>query len=185
MVIVHVKLFRYMVRNNTLRYVDVVQDIVKSYNNTVHRSLGRAPSEVTASNQDEVRLDQYLLNPYKHHNQRFKYKVGDQVRITYIREQFDREYGMRWAPEVHIITQRFKRDGLVVYKIKDWSGEKIEGTFYQPELQKVRVSDDDTFRIEKVIEKRVKDGRPESYVQWLRWPKKYNTWIPDERVVDI
>ena len=39
------KLYRYVVANNTLRYIDVLQDMIKSYNHTIHSSLGRPPPQ--------------------------------------------------------------------------------------------------------------------------------------------
>ena len=41
------KLYRYFTAVNSLRYIDVLQDLVDSYNNTYHRSIGRAPATVS------------------------------------------------------------------------------------------------------------------------------------------
>ena len=43
------------------------------------------------------------------------------------------------------------RQGQPIYKVVAWYDRPIRGTFYQKELQKVEVSDDDIFKIEKVI----------------------------------
>ena len=37
------KLYRYFTAVNSLRYIDVLQDLVDSYSNTYHRSIGRVP----------------------------------------------------------------------------------------------------------------------------------------------
>ena len=37
------RMWRYFTKNQTLRYVDVLQDFVRSYNDTYHRSIGMAP----------------------------------------------------------------------------------------------------------------------------------------------
>ena len=42
------KMFRYFTHVNTRRYLDVLDDLLHSYNNTHHRSIGMAPSEVNA-----------------------------------------------------------------------------------------------------------------------------------------
>jgi len=55
------KIYRYMKKNNTHRYIDVVQDIVDGYNKSNHRSLGATPLSMTKANEDEMRLQQYLL----------------------------------------------------------------------------------------------------------------------------
>ena len=51
------KMFRYFTHANTRRYLDVLDNLLHSYNNTHHRSIGMAPSEVNADNEDVAKLD--------------------------------------------------------------------------------------------------------------------------------
>ena len=177
------KLYRYVVANNTLRYTDVLQDVVKSYNNTVHSSLGRAPSEVYKGNEGEVRFEQYLrrskleLKP-----QRFEFKPGDRVRVVLIKEKFDREYGQKWSGEVFVIVSRRKRDGIPIYVLKDWNGVPVEGTFYQQQLQKVIVDEEGLFKIEKILKRRRRNGVNEVLVRWLRWGPRFDSWIREDSI---
>lgn len=177
------KLYRYMIHNNSLRYIDVLQDIAKSYNNTIHSSLGRPPVEVNKTNEGEVRYKQYLLRRKKTHKQQtFKLNLGDKVRMFLAPEKFDREYGQKWTGEVFLISERRMRRGIPIYKVKDWNGDPIEGTFYQQELQKVNVSDHDLFKIEKVLKRRRRNGANQVFVKFLHWPKKFNAWINEDAV---
>ena len=48
------RIWRYFTKHQTWRYIDVLQDLVQSYNNTPHRSIGMAPSQVIPQNQEEV-----------------------------------------------------------------------------------------------------------------------------------
>ena len=73
----------------------------------------------------------------------FRFKVGNKVRITYIRNIFTREYDEKWNGEIFKVTQRIMRGGLLIYRLEDFRDEEINGTFYQSELQKVDVWDDD------------------------------------------
>ena len=41
------KLYHYFTTVNSLHYINVLQDLVDSYNNTYHRSIGRAPATVS------------------------------------------------------------------------------------------------------------------------------------------
>ena len=55
------KIYAYFMENQTYRYIDDLQDMVKSYNNTPHESLyGATPASVSKSNEDEIRYLQYL-----------------------------------------------------------------------------------------------------------------------------
>ena len=56
---------------------------------------------------------------------------------------FTREYDGKWTGEISKVTQRIMRGGLLIYRLKDFRDEEINGTFYQSELQKVDVWDDD------------------------------------------
>ena len=43
------------------------------------------------------------------------------------------------------------RGGLPIYRLEDFPDEEIKGTFYQSDLQKVDVRDDDIRKIEKIL----------------------------------
>ena len=187
------KIFRYILKKRNQRYVDVLQDLVSSYNDTTHSSLNAAPSSITKDNETESRLQQYLIrtkphkskNKYKSENKtirRFKLRLGQTVRISHVRNIFDREYSQKWTGEIFKITTRFKRDGLPVYKVEDWDGEPIQGTFYQQELQAITVDENTEYHVDKILQKRTKNKQKQVLVRWLHWPKKYDSWIPENDV---
>ena len=130
-----------------------------------------------------MRYDQYLRRRReKVKFQRFKFKPGDFVRISFTRDAFDREYNQRWSGEVHVIESCRRRDGIPIYSLKDWNGEKLEGTFYQQELQKVKVDENGLFKIEKILKRRRRNGRRQVFVKWQRWGKRFNSWIDEDEV---
>lgn len=53
------KMWKYFTYKNTYRYVDILQDLVHSYNNTFHRSIGMKPSQVSLENENVVRKRLY------------------------------------------------------------------------------------------------------------------------------
>lgn len=75
------------------------------------------------------------------------------------------------------MRRRFLRNGIPVYSLCDYNDEDITGTFYQPELQKVDVREEDTFKIEKILKTRGRGPNKQYYVKWLYWPTKFNSWI--------
>ena len=48
------KMWKYFTKHDTVVYVDVLQDLVWSYNHTYHRSIKMAPTDVTQRNQEVV-----------------------------------------------------------------------------------------------------------------------------------
>ena len=67
--------------------------------------------------------------------------------------------------------------GLLIYKLKDFHDEEIKGTFYQSELQKVDVRNDDMWKIEKKVKTKGKGNNKQHFIKSLHWPKKFNSWI--------
>lgn len=84
----------------------------------------------------------------------FKYKIGDDVRISQLKHTFQRDYQQEWTEEYVKVSYRYKREGLSVYKIKNLTKDPIEGTFYASKPQKVVKSVDILYRMEKVLKKR-------------------------------
>ena len=69
------------------------------------------------------------------------------------------------------------RQGQPIYKLVEWYNKPVKGTFYQKELQKVEVSDDDMFKIEKVMKYKGRGNKKEALVHWLGWLKQFDSWI--------
>ena len=96
----------------------------------------------------------------------------------------DREYSQKWTGELFKIDTRFRREGVPVYTILDWDGERVDVTFYEPEIQPVTIDPTTEYRVEKILKRRVRNKRKEVLVRWLHWPKKYDSWIPEADVKD-
>lgn len=189
-------MYRYFMKNRTYRFINILQDLVKSYNKRPHRSLvGNAPAYVNKENADEIRLESYLSGKTKLDvNQSktlgrskekkrakpfFKFKIGDDVRLSQLKHPFQRDYQQKWTEEFFKVNERYKRGQIPVYKLKDLAGDPIEGTFYESELQKVIKSEDVSYRVEKILKRRRHGKTQEVYVKWEGWPKKFNSWIPE------
>ena len=96
-------------------------------------------------------------------NPRFAFKKGDTVLISHVRQPFDREYDERWTVEYFVVTDRGVKEGLPYYTLKDTTGEVVQGTFSQSELNRVKVTEQTVYRIEKVLRRR----RNEAMVKWM------------------
>lgn len=172
------KLFRYLTYKNSFEYIDQLDKFVNSYNNTIHNTTQYRPSDVSVSNEEEVRLSTYLHRKQSLPQPKpYKYKVGDKVRITYLRNKFSREYDHKWTGEIFTVKQRFKRSGQPVYRLSDYNQEPIDGTLYQNELSLADLDDNNLFKIENIIKERGKGVNKEYFVKWLYWPKKFNSWV--------
>ena len=167
------KMYRYFTAKRTRRYVDVLPDLIHSYNNTYHRSIGMAPSEVTTDNEDQVRAQLY---PPKPKTLNWKFKVDDKVRITMQRRPFKKGYVGNWSEELFVVSAR-QPTTPVTYKLKDLTGDDIKGTFYSDELQMVSKPDDSLFDVERIVRTRKRAGTVEYLVKWRGYPDKFNSWV--------
>jgi hypothetical protein len=113
---------------------------------------------------------------------KFRFSLGDSVRLSNRQEVFDIGYEQKWTDEIIIITEKIPRS-LVIYKIKDLNDEEIEGIFYDDEMQKVIKSD--IFKVEKILKTRKLKGVKESFVKWRGYPESFNSWVRTDDITDI
>ena len=171
------KMYRYFTHTNTRRYLDVLDDLLHSYNNTHHRSIGMAPLQVNHDNESIVRALLYQLKPKTF---KWKFNVGDKVRITMQRQPFRKGYLGQWSEEIFEITARLPTTS-VTYELRDLAGESIKGRFYELEIQKVLKSDDDDehFDIDRVIKTRKRNGKIQYLVSWKGYPRIFDSWVDE------
>ena len=160
---------------NTHRYIDVLQELVSSYNKSRHRSIGMAPIDVNSGNSDNVWHKLYG----KEQICQAKFRVGDKVRVSKVRQTFRKGYLPNWSEEIFEIHQVNTRGIPYVYVIKDLMGEVVHGTFYAEELQKIIPPKE--FKVEKVLQERKVKGKTEYFVKWMGYPAKFNSWIKNIR----
>ena len=180
------KIRRYMSEKRTERYIDVLNSMVNSYNRTWHSGIQSEPINVNKKNERKLWWQMYWPKFDKKEDERkkkkrsrkrlFAYKVGDKVRISHLKSAFLREYDNKWSYEIFKIIRRYVRQDQPIYVISDWFGEKIEGTFYQRELQKVDTNQK-PWRVEEVLDTDGVGRNRRYLVKWLGWPKKFNSWI--------
>ncbi|KAJ8914349.1 hypothetical protein NQ315_011337 [Exocentrus adspersus] len=174
------KLYReFSLRGSYKWYGNILQNVVKSYNETVHRATRMRPVDVTPDTRipamEEVKLK---IGSTKH-----KYNVGDVVRISKHKSVFDKSYsGNNWTPELFKIL-KVKPTKPPTYFLQDMDGAEIKGAFYEQELQ--RTKHPDVYLVERVLRHRrgATPGSKEHYVKWLGLSKKHNSWITDGDIV--
>ena len=88
----YARLARHMTEKKTRRFVDKLQDFVRSYNATHHRIIGTSPIKVTPTNAHEIweRMYKGYIAERKRPRKPPKYKSGDFVRISKSKLQFEK-----------------------------------------------------------------------------------------------
>jgi len=96
------------------------------------------------------------------------------VRVSRLKGIFKKGYLPNWSEEVFEIV-KVNRTKPITYIIKDAHDEIIKGSLYNEELQK---TNQEVYRIERVLRKKKIDGVEYGFVKWLGYNNKFNTWEP-------
>ena len=78
------RLYRYFTAKHTNRWIEVLQSLIDSYNESFHRTISRAPNDVTSDNAQQVAKRMYPQKEVP----KFKFHLGDIVRITIYKHIF-------------------------------------------------------------------------------------------------
>ena len=187
-------LYRYFNKTRSYKYINILQKFVNGYNTTPHTSLnGIAPRNVNKSNETSLfafmhlRKQKKKINVRKSNNKKiykrnFNFKIGSMVRISHIKQPFNRAYQQQWSSEIFKISKRFLRQGIPMYKLKDLFGEEIVGNFYESEMQNVGERQNVFWYIEKKIKKRKISGEIYWFIKFQGFSKRYNQWIRETEI---
>ena len=185
-------IYRYLYHVNSFNYVTALEQLVENYNSRSHKSLGGlAPREVTTQNTATLWNRMYIKELRRGHTQdlqgqsrpkparKFTLDKGQHVRISYAKNPFRRAYKQTFTDEIFIVTDRYYKDGIPVFKLTDMKHRLIDGIFYAPELQ--AVSKKEIWKIERILRKK---GR-QVLVRWKGFGQDFDSWIPKSSVQNI
>ena len=120
------KLYKHMTATGKNVYWDVLDDIVEKYNNTINKSIGMKPKDVS----DDVKAEYVEESNEKS----ARFSVGDRVRISKFKNIFAKGHTPNWSKEIFVVS-KIKNTVPWTYELKDLNGEDIIGSFYDRELQ--------------------------------------------------
>ena len=170
-------LIKYSTFSDSYRYIDVLPKFVKSYNDTVHTTTVMAPSRVT---------DAEVLTLWRRMEARrlrvrvatAKFRVGQHVRISKEKMKFAKVAEHNFSTEVFRIVKLIHRWPRGVYELEDLNDTPIDGQFYSEELTPVRITGRTNYKVNKILNKRVRRGIPEVLVSWQGYGPVFDSWIP-------
>jgi hypothetical protein len=174
------KMWKYFTHRNTFKYTDVLQDLIYSYNHSYHRTIGCTPASVKTDDVPAIRERMYGTSEKSSVP---KLKIGTKVRISKSRRPFDKGYLPNWTEEIFTIVDAIQTSPPT-YKLEDYGGEKLDGSFYEQELQRV-VKTDRVYKIDKIVRTRRKAGAKEYFVKWKGYPDKFNSWVKDSEMTNV
>ena len=166
------RLYRWFTKSKSHRWIDILDNLTESYNNSYHRSIRMKPIDVNQTNSEDVWLN--LYGNLQHDHAPSNLEMNDPVRISKFKHVFSKGYDKNWSSEIFFID-KVHQTSPVTYSIRDQMNEKIVGSYYKYELQKVSLPD--TFEIEEILKSRKSQGKVQYFVKYRGYPKKFNEWI--------
>lgn len=147
------------------KWLDILPDLVATYNSSKHRTIGMKPNEVADA-------ETLLLQPRDCQKRKApKFRIGDKVRVSKNKHVFEKGYTPNWTTEIFTVSRVMESTVPVTYRLKDYRDKPIAGGFYEEEL--LRVKYPDMYLVEKVLRKR----GDRVYVKWLGFDSSHNSWI--------
>ena len=114
----------------------------------------------------------------KLYNKKPKFSIGDKVRISLLKNTFEKGYTSNWSEQIYVIYD-IKSSNVHYYYLKDLNGNKIDGMFYQEELLKTNMKENDLYIIEKIIKK----VGNKYLVKWKGYDNSFNSYVNKNDIV--
>ncbi|XP_057339434.1 uncharacterized protein LOC130676941 [Microplitis mediator] len=168
------KMWQGFTAQGSYRWIDMLRNLVDTYNNTKHRTIKMKPIDVTVENEKELfkKIYKPLQINQPLNKKKSKFKVGDKVRINKYKHVFEKGYTPNWTTEIFTIKS-VQNTNPTTYKLIDYQNQSIEGGFYNEELSKVKYPD--VYLVEKIVKRR--GGK--YFVKWLGFDSSHNSWVDE------
>lgn len=172
------KMWKQFSLRGSYKWIDILQPLIKEYNNTKHRTIKMKPIDVNEKNEHNLLKTVYNYDTLSNQKKRVKtkFKIGDFVRMSKYKHVFSKGYTPNWTTEIFKIN-RVQHTDPITYLLTDLEGNEIKGTVYQQELQLAQHPN--LYLVEKIIRK--KGNRV--YVKWLGFDNNHNSWIDKKNVL--
>ena len=165
-------MYKKFTENNNTIFYNIIDKLVNEYNNKYHRTIKMTPVEASKKiNENKIKQ----IYDFEKTNKIAKFKIGDHVRISLNKNIFEKSYETNWTEEIFVIYD-IKYSNVPYYYLKDLNDEKLDGTFYEQELQKTNLT-------LYVIEKIIKTKNDKLFVKWRGYNNLFNSWINKKDVI--
>ena len=164
----------FILTDSTVWYT-ALDECIEEYNNEKHSHLhGLSPQEARSPDNFDVVYKYQFDKKFSEKDRLPYFSVGDKVRISLHKQLFEKEASASWTEEIFKIHSLVFND-RVMYTLEDLAGEQLQGTYYREQLQ---ATNQNIYRIDKILRKRTHGGRAEVLVKWSGYSDRFNSWEP-------
>ena len=172
-------LFKHMQSSNKKQWTnEMLQSVVNGYNKRFHSSIGMSPNNVTKKNESQI----WFSQQQKHLSSTpfpspFKFQINDAVRVKLFDNTFKKDYEIKFSQQIYFVSSRSSPYDVNRYMLKTFSNVPVKGSYSESELQKVIINKDTSFRVEKVLSRKVEGGVKLVKVRWEGYDSNFDSWI--------
>ena len=127
------RLYKYFHHSDTKRWVDILQKLVVAINNSHNRGIGTCPQKIF-----DGKAKPRLTSRGKSVKQVARYRIGDEVRLSKARQNFQKGYESGWTEKKYLVSEIVKprfSDEPFAYRVVDSNtGTFVPGILYEQEL---------------------------------------------------
>ena len=176
-------LYTYLVEKETFIYIDVLEDLLNNYNNTIHTTIKMTPAQALIPSNKILLEEAHAEIKTKRRLEKVRplYKKNQRVRVSLKKNKFTRSYDVSNSYEQYIIHQILTDRIVPFYILKDWKNRILTGKFLQSQLQPVNI---DKHR-GTPIKERTKNGKKQILFSFKGYDDSFNEWIDAEDVSKI
>lgn len=184
---IQILIYKHLTANESLRFIDVLPQLVRTYNNRGHRTLNYMTPNEASQPQNEVRVRGIHMQRYASiRRKKPTLRLGAMVRVKTDSNAISparRAYAEQFHGEYFTIMRINRRLPIPMYYLKSLdTGESIKDGFYANELSEVQ---GEVFKIEKVLKERMRAGKRELLVRWKWFNSMHDSWIPATDIVQV
>ena len=185
-----VKIYKYLSHTGKTRYVDVLPELVASYNNAKHTTLDKrlTPNEADRPENEELVREIHgqrygnIRSSMERTRKKRKIVKGQLVRITLAKGRRVGPEGRAYTPffsdELFVVTGVSRRMPVPKYRLRSLlTLKKVPGSFYATELSR---HSGRLFKIEKVLDTKEQDGAQLKLVRIRGLHKGFDSWVPKD-----
>jgi hypothetical protein len=174
------RLWRQFTFLNTRRWLAMLDKVVRSYNKSFHRSIGMTPVEASDV-KNRLKVHKKLYPEQEPQLSKPKFAVGDIVRISRLKDKFEKGYHPNWSEELLKVV-KINDTSPRTYQIEALDGEPVVGSFYEQEMQKSKQLQNNLYRVEKILQRKKVQGKKMVLVKWAGYNKP--SWTEAENILD-
>src|SRR5271157_1591228 len=137
------RLWVYMTEKDGYRYIDILQDVVKSYNESEHSSTGFSPNNIDAKAVNKIR--EKMSKPMV--SSKPKFKIDDHVRLSKNKLTFEKGYETNYTDLIYKIIDVRKSDKFYIYQVVDLHDDPLRAGFMKKNYQRRTLQNTPSFTV--------------------------------------